>query len=82
MIGHAVVLTGYDGVMMKSLLVNLFSEKTASDNFKIAVIAGTSAINYFKTVPLLHFCEGFLKNFNKLVQLMGQLNRGNTTRFK
>jgi len=44
--GDAVVLTGGDGIMMKSWLVDLFADKMSSKECDIIAIVGTSAVNY------------------------------------
>ena len=82
--GDTVVLTGSDGVMMKSYLVDLFAGKTSSVNCRIAVVVGTSAVNCGISSPQLYyiFVKGFLRSLNELVQLMGRLKRGKGDRLK
>ena len=52
--GDTVVLTGSDGIMMKTWLVDLFADKTTSVNCKIMVVAGTSAVNCGISSPSLY----------------------------
>ena len=52
--GDTVVLTGSDGIMMKSYLVDLFIGKTTSEHCKIAVVVGTSAVNCGISSPMLY----------------------------
>ena len=82
--GDVVVLTGSDGIMMKSWLVDLFAGKTSSDNCKIVVVVGTSAVNCGISSPTLYYIcvKGFPRSLNELVQLMGRLKRGNGVRVK
>lgn len=42
---NTVVLTGGDGIMMKSWLVDLFADKITSESCDLLVIVGTSAVN-------------------------------------
>ena len=82
--GDTVVLTGSDGIMMKSYPVDLFADKTSSVNCRIAVVVGTSAVNCGISSPKLYyiFGKGFLRSFNEMVQLMGRLKRGKGDRLK
>ena len=82
--GNVVVQTDSDGIMTKAWLIDLLTGKTTSANCNIAVIVGTSAANCKISSPMLHyiFTKGFLRSFNKLVQLMGRLKRGNGERVK
>ena len=76
--GDTVVLTGSDGIMMKTWLVDLFADKTTSVNCKIMVVVGTSAINCGISSPSLYyiFVKGFPRSICELIQLMGRLKRG------
>ena len=82
--GDVVLLTGSDGIMMKSWLVNFFAGKTSSDNCNIVVVVGTSAVNCGISSSTLYyiFVKGFLQSINELVQLMGRLKRGKGERVK
>ena len=77
-VGDTVVLTGSDGIMMKSWLVDLFSDNTTIEACKIAVVAGTSAINCGVSSPQLHYIcvKGFLQSLVEFVQLVGCLKYG------
>ena len=83
-VGDTVVLTGSDGIMMKTWLVDLFADKTTSINCKIIVVIGTSAINCGISSPALYyiFMKGFPRNICELIQLMGRLKRGSGERKK
>ena len=83
-VGDTVVLTGSDGIMMKTWLVDLFADKTNSINCKIIVVIGTSAINCGISSPALYyiFMKGFPRNICELIQLMGRLKRGSGERIK
>ena len=82
--GDTVVLTGSDGIMMKSWLVDLFADKTTSVNCNISVVVGTSAVNCGISSPALYyiFMKGYPRNICELVQLMGRLKRGSGDRIK
>eukprot|EP00978_Attheya_sp_CCMP212_P030383 scaffold111497_cov63-Attheya_sp.AAC.1 len=71
----AVSLTGSDGIMMKSFLVDLFSSKISSDVCNLAIIAGTSAMNCGISSNLLHYIIhiGFPRPVSEMVQTLGRL---------
>jgi hypothetical protein len=71
-------LTGGDGIMMKSFLVDLFAGKIESDVCKLSIIVGTSAMNCGISSKLLHFLLfiGFPRRMSELVQTLGRLFRG------
>ena len=77
--GDTVLLTGGDGVIMKTWLVDLFAAKIHSDNCDIISIIGTSAINCGISSNKLYyiFMQGHPRSYLKLIQLMGRLKRGN-----
>jgi len=81
--GDTVVLTGSDGIMIKTWLIDLFVDKTTSLNCKIMVVIGTSTINCGISSPSLYyiFMKGFPRNIC-LIQLMGRLKCGSGERIK
>eukprot|EP00978_Attheya_sp_CCMP212_P049112 scaffold616956_cov161-Attheya_sp.AAC.1 len=74
----AMSLTGGDGIMMKSFLVDLFSGKIESDVCNLSIIAGTSAMNCGISSKLLYYIifVGFPRRMSELVQTLGRLCRG------
>ena len=52
---NTLVLTGSDGIMMTTWLVDLFSDRTTSVNCKIMLVVGTSAINCGISSPSLYY---------------------------
>ena len=71
--GDTVVITGLDGIMMKSWLVDLFGGKIRSDVCDVAVVVGTSAVNCGISSAHLYyiFCKGFPRTFIEFTQLLG-----------
>ena len=82
--GDTLVLTGLDGIMTKTWLVDLFVDKTTSVNFKIMVVVGTSTINCGISSPSLYyiFMKGFPRSICKLIQLMGRIKHGSGEQMK
>lgn len=82
--GDDIVLTGPDGIMIKSWLVDLFAGKIISINCNMLVVVGTSAVNCGISSPTLYciFMKDFPRNLCELVQLMGRTKRGSGDRVK
>lgn len=75
--GDTVVITGLDGIMMKSWLVDLFGGKSSSDVCDVAVVVGTSVVNCGISSASLYyiFCKGFPRTFIEFTHLLGRLKR-------
>ena len=80
--GDTVVLTGGDGIMMKSWLVDLFADKITSENCDMLAIVGTSAVNCGISSNNLYyiFVKGHPRSFLELIKFLGRLKRGSGER--
>ena len=82
LIGYTVILTGANGIMIKSWLVDLFAGKIHSDKCDISSSIGTSAVNCGISSNKLYFIfvKGHPRSFQELIQLMGILKQRNGER--
>ena len=76
--GNTLSLTGGDGIMMNSWLVDLFADKITSVHCDILAIIGTSAVNCDISSTNLHYTlvKCHHGSFLELIQLLGSLKRG------